>query len=252
MIQLNRDDSLFGGLVVSFAVVGSLLVSSVWTPPAVPDPAPPQNIAVRFAIAAPAPAPAGTTARQAVKAPAPVPVKPKPKRETPKPPPKPAPEPLPPADVDSDSPVLPEPDTTPPVIPSTATLEVPQMLTQAPAQAPTPASDALPPLAVSAPPTTPPPGPDDPDAPVNPFPVKPYGNTVVVAFRINSDGVILDSRILVPSWNALGDMSIRLAASSNEAKSIRYTNINPPLQPGETRWIVLPHDWKNPGENSLP
>jgi hypothetical protein len=185
MIQLNRDDSLFGGLVVSFAVVGSFLVSTVWTPPAVPDPAPPQNVAMRFAVAAPAPAPAGTTARQSVKAPA-------------------------------------------------------------------PASDALPPLAVSALPTTPPPGPDDPDAPVNPFPVKPYGNTVVVAFKINSDGVILDSRILVPSWNALGDMSIRLAAASNEAKSIRYTNINPPLQPGETRWIVLPHDWKNPGENSLP
>jgi hypothetical protein len=136
------------------------------------------------------------------------------------------------------------------VIPSTAQLELPAVLT-APVAAPAiPGSSAL--ADAPVPPTTPPPSPDD-DAPVNPFPVKPYGDTVVVAFKIDSDGHILDSTILVPSWNTLGDLSIRLAAQSNEAKSIRYTNINPPLQPGETRWIVIPHAWgRTDAQGSLP
>jgi hypothetical protein len=139
----------------------------------------------------------------------------------------------------------------PTIIASTATLDVASVAPPAEAAPPIPASADLPALPTAGPPTTPPPSPDD-DAPVNPFPVKPYGDTVVVAFKIDSDGHILDSRILVPSWNSLGDMSIRLAAQSNAAKSIRYTNINPPIQPGENRWIVIPHSWDSTSGSSLP
>ena len=242
MTVINRDDALFGGLVSVFSVLCAVALSHAWEPPRLPDPPAPQNLAVHFSLQSPPSAPA-TTARQPI-------VVSKPASPTPHPKLKPKlekvpPRPAPPAEYDSES-TVPAPQ----IIESTATLDVSSMTPSSSAVTAT-ASDALPPLP-SAPPTTPPPSPDD-DEPVNPFPVKPYGDTVVVAFKIDSDGHILDSRILIPSWNALADMSIRLAAQSNEAKSIRYTNINPPLQPGETRWIVLPHTWGTSANgNSLP
>jgi protein TonB len=248
-VVLNRDDALFGGLVTSFSVIGAAALCYFWAPPSLPQPLAPRNVAVHFAAApAAAPAPSGTTARQAVAAPAPVLVKPKPK---PRPTPQAPAHPAPPAERDLDSDTAGDAPA-PTIISSTATLDVASVIPPVNAAPPVPASGDMPALPTAGPPTTLPPPPDDADAPVNPFPVKPYGDTVVVAFKIDSNGQILDSRILVPSWNSLGDMSIRLAAQSNAAKSIRYTNINPPIQPGENRWIVIPHSWESTSGSSLP
>ena len=240
---INRDDLLFNGLVVSFSLAAVVSWSLVVTRPKIQAKPPVNNVAVRI-ISGGVVLPKGTTERQAVKVDTALP--PKPKKRPPKPP-----KVTPPVDAPAAEDSSSSDSVEPAVIQSTQTLAVPAMFNSAPVPDAGSASQVA---AMPQPPTTPPPGPDtDSDAPVNPFPVKPYGDTVVVAFKLDSDGRILDSRILVPSMNTLGDMSIRLAAQSNEAKSIRYTNINPPLQPGETKWIVIPHSWDaTAGANMLP
>jgi len=81
--------------------------------------------------------------------------------------------------------------------------------------------------------------PAPPDETAKTYPEQPGGSVLVLELTVNDQGYVIDSRIAVPSSNALGDVSLALAS-----KGQRWTGLVPPLQPGEQRRleIRLPYD----------
>lgn len=99
-----------------------------------------------------------------------------------------------------------------------------------------PAVPAVPAPAVPDPATQdpgPPPSPDD-DAPLPPPGVKPGGSTLVLAVKVDHLGVVHDLKILVPSGDAIANLTYGLALQSRPLK------LNPPVPEGQTRWIEVP------------
>lgn len=86
---------------------------------------------------------------------------------------------------------------------------------------------------------------DIPEAPPEDktYPEKPGGNVLVLGILLDENGRVLNTRILVPSFNALTDLAVSMATLDQ-----RYGNVEPPLAPGETRWIELRIPFKRPGE----
>lgn len=83
------------------------------------------------------------------------------------------------------------------------------------------------------------PGSDVPSAPAEPvaassYPEQPGGPVLVLEVFVNDEGRVFDSRIVVPSANSLGDVSIALAIRGQ-----KWEGLTPPLQPGETRRLEL-------------
>jgi hypothetical protein len=72
--------------------------------------------------------------------------------------------------------------------------------------------------------------------PVLPIPegVVPGGNAVVLALRINHTGRAEDMAILVHSKDPFFDLAVAL-----QAMQTTFDALNPPLAPGEARWIAL-------------
>lgn len=79
-----------------------------------------------------------------------------------------------------------------------------------------------------------PPKPDDDEAPPIVLGEKAGGRVLVLAVRIGSDGRVLDTRVLVPSYDTVGDMGYALAASQ-----LYQPQIDPPIEPGKSRWLTL-------------
>lgn len=90
-----------------------------------------------------------------------------------------------------------------------------------------------------------PPKPDDDEAPPIVMGENPGGRVLILAVRIGADGKALDTRILVPSSDTVGDMGYALAASQ-----LYQPDINPPIEPGKSRWITLRIEYPDPALNS--
>lgn len=81
-----------------------------------------------------------------------------------------------------------------------------------------------------------PPTPDD-DAPLPPPGVRPGGSTLVLAAKVDHQGIIRDLKILVPSGDAISNLTYGLALQSRPLK------LNPPVPDGQTRWIEVRVDF---------
>lgn len=60
----------------------------------------------------------------------------------------------------------------------------------------------------------------------------PGGDIVVLGLLLNDEGVVIDSKILLPSGYVLGDLTVALASVGQ-----KWSSLVPPLLPGEVRWI---------------
>lgn len=92
----------------------------------------------------------------------------------------------------------------------------------------------------------PPPRPER--VPVLPIPdgVAPGGNAVVLGLRINHAGRAEDMVVLVHSKDAFFDLAVSL-----QAMQTTFGPLNPPLAPGEARWITLTL-YKQESASALP
>lgn len=91
-----------------------------------------------------------------------------------------------------------------------------------------------------------PPKPDDEEAPPIVMGESAGGRVLVLGVRIGADGKALDTRILVPSADTVGDMGYALAASQ-----LYQPDISPPIEPGKSRWITLRIEYPDPAANPL-
>lgn len=66
------------------------------------------------------------------------------------------------------------------------------------------------------------------------YPEQAGGSVLVLELTVNDQGVVVDSRILVPSYNTVADLTLALAA-----KGQRWTSLMPPLVPGEYRRLEI-------------
>lgn len=209
----SRALCLAFGVWVTMGLTQGLAPSVQWTPK--PRPV---KVAVRAATAQPVPA------AKAVAAPAPATAKPRqilPLRVEDAPAPKPAEPPKPAPEMAAAAPLAP----------------VPEIVQEMPAPSlEQPALD----LASNVPVLPPVPGSQVPEAPgntpvqLNNYPEQPGGPVLVLELTVNDQGVVEDSRILVPSYNTLGDLSLALASRGQ-----RWTGLTPPLQPGERRKLEI-------------
>lgn len=76
--------------------------------------------------------------------------------------------------------------------------------------------------------------PDDYAPPAETYPEQPGGEVLVLGLLVDAGGNVLDTRILVPSHNGLGDLSYAMVARHE-----RITNLTPALEPGQTRWLEV-------------
>lgn len=122
--------------------------------------------------------------------------------------------------------------------------DAPPAVTQAPAstELPTLAQPAIVPVATvveSLPPLLPPvPSgalpPLPPEVELQTYVEEPGGSVLVLELTVDDRGMVVDTRILVPSSNALSDLTLALATQGQYWK-----NIEPPLLPGERRRLEL-------------
>lgn len=68
---------------------------------------------------------------------------------------------------------------------------------------------------------------------------KPGGDIVVLGLLVDDTGAVLETRMLVPSRFVLADVGLVFAS-----RQLRITGLEPPLQPGEKRWVEQRIDQK--------
>jgi hypothetical protein len=223
-VLLTRDNLVKLGCSLSGAAL-ALALAHFMSPRValvLPKPPVPVRVSVKAApLAAQAVAPAPSPEKELrLKSEKPV--------EVPKP--KPKPRPKPPAPAPAAAPVagvaVPVAPVAFPDLPTLSQPAFPQVA--AAAGAPT-----LPPLvshdAPEAPPEDTAPGPV-----AKTYPETPGGDVLVLGLLVNEHGRVEDSDILVPSSHTLTDISIAMASIGQ-----LWTNLQPPLSPGEKRWIEL-------------
>ncbi|VTU42046.1 MULTISPECIES: hypothetical protein [unclassified Variovorax] len=192
-----------------------------------PKPPTPVRVSVKAPSAAPvaaAPAPAPSSEKELrlksdkpVEAPKPK-LKPRPKPPAPKPAPK----------VAEDAPPAPNVAIPPSDLPTLSQPAFPQAVPIA-ALPNLPAMAAALEEAPEAPPESLPEGPR-----AKMYPEEQGGNVLVLGLLVNDQGVVIDSDILVSSFKPLSDIAVAWASIGQ-----KWTNLQPPLNPGETRWIEL-------------
>ena len=81
------------------------------------------------------------------------------------------------------------------------------------------------------------------------YPEKVGGPVLVLGLLLNDQGRVLDTKILVPSFNPLTDMAVSMASIGKT-----WTNVQPPLNPGESRWVELRIPFQDPDrpQSNLP
>lgn len=87
------------------------------------------------------------------------------------------------------------------------------------------------------------------DALPSTFTEQPGGPVLVLGLLLNDQGRVLDTRILVPSFNPLTDMAVSMASIGKT-----WANVQPPLNPGESRWVELRIPFQDPDkpQSNLP
>lgn len=130
------------------------------------------------------------------------------------------------AKVEAVLPPAPEPQ---PLLPTTLPpVEMPKVVFNEPAL-----PDDLPPMP-----------PDDRPAPAH-FADKPGGTVVVVAVQLNSDNVVIMTDILVESSTPFNDLAFAMST-----KGVKWKDVNPPIPPGEYRWLEVRLDYASPPDNT--
>mgnify|MGYP006961610423 CR=1 FL=1 len=137
-----------------------------------------------------------------------------------------------------------KPQTSPP---AEALQEAPQPVDPVPVEVPAPTTEQMP--TAAKPPSASGPAPDKPPVPEEDiyaplrgrtYPEKPGGPVLVLAVLLDEHGNVLTTKIMVPSANVLEDMTYLL--------SLPGANLGPPeppIQPGETRWVELRFRYEN-------
>jgi hypothetical protein len=93
-------------------------------------------------------------------------------------------------------------------------------------------AEALPPLPTLA--EVPEAPPDDYAPPPVAYLEKSGGDVLVLGLRINDQGSVLETKILVKSYRPLEDLSWALVSLKD-----RFEVVDPPLKPGEFRWLEV-------------
>lgn len=221
----SRAVCLGAGVWLAMALTDGMKPPVQWTTPTKPRPV---RVAVRpMTKPTPVPAPQVVAPRQVLplkvdKAP----LKPKPPRPV----------------VQPKVPVAASAPVAPPLVPAVPDVPVPPVAPQPPLPTLEQPAIAMPAQTLATPlPAIPssevPPAP--PEEPVKTYPEQPGGSVLVLELTVNDQGLVIDTRILVPSSNALGDLALALAS-----KGQRWTGLVPPLVPGEQRKLEIrvPYD----------
>ncbi len=152
------------------------------------------------------------------------------KAETPRPLPKTAPAPA--RTAPAPAPSVPD---IPPAVPANVSGEpLPTLSAPQPYVAPPVDVATLPRIESTERPPVPGERPPAPQEPVRAFNDAPGGSVLVLGLLVNDRGTVVDVRILVPSSRPMEDLTFAFAVRSQ-----RWTDITPPLVPGETRWLEL-------------
>lgn len=99
-----------------------------------------------------------------------------------------------------------------------------------------PAAPAVPQLTLNQPgiPSAAPPAPPDELPGPAYFSDKPGGAVLVLAVQLNSDNIVIMTDIVVASNNPLNDLAFSFAT-----RGLKWTEVNPPIPPGEYRWLEI-------------
>ncbi len=234
----ERLTAALSAVIGSFLAIG--LVHTSWVPPA---------RALREPIAAITP----------LRIKARLPVVTPPVAHTPPPAPLPIQQPDAPKAVVKPTPLPPEPPASAPpenaqifkpVIEQAGDIAMQQPPTTAPTATPT--DPDLPRLPQAAPEDqagteTPPGAAEDTAHPTKDYAEQAGGDTLVMGMLVDSTGQVIDSKIIVPSHNALGDLTYAMVA-----KRQRVSNIQPPLAAGQTRWLEVRIYYPKTNQTALP
>lgn len=74
--------------------------------------------------------------------------------------------------------------------------------------------------------------PPAPEAPALIYTDAPNGDVLVLGLLVDHTGAVLDTRVLVASRHALEDLTFALAMRGQH-----FSRVEPPLAPGQTRWV---------------
>jgi hypothetical protein len=121
-----------------------------------------------------------------------------------------------------------------------------------PAPTPPPVPEAQPEVVIDlaltqpAPPprNLPPAPPDDLPTPTH-FNDQPGGSVVVLAVKLNSDNVVVMTDILVTSSTPFNDLAFSMGT-----QGVKWQNVNPPIPPGQYRWVELRLDYASEPEKN--
>lgn len=211
----SRAACLALGAWLAVTLSDSLRPAVKWVPDNKPRPV---RVAVR-AAAAPvaAPKPQAVAPREVLPL--------KVDKAPPKKPKQPKPRPAPTVEVSATAPVE-----VAAAIPQIMTEQALPTLSQPSIAPPTPKDiPVLPPIAGAETPPVPPEG-----AELNKYPEQPGGSVLVLELIVNDQGIVIDSRILVPSKHGLADFTLVMAI-----KGQKWKDLTPPLYPGEKRRLEI-------------
>lgn len=68
---------------------------------------------------------------------------------------------------------------------------------------------------------------------------QPYGDVMVLGLLVNDRGTVVETKIVVPSRRGMTDLGYALAYQGQ-----KWVNLEPPMLPGELRWLELRLDYK--------
>lgn len=91
----------------------------------------------------------------------------------------------------------------------------------------------------------PPAPPDDLPSPRH-FSDKPGGSVVILGVKLDSNNVAVMTDILVASDTPLNDLALAMTT-----RGVRWKDVDPPIPPGEFRWVELRLDYASSNENNI-
>jgi hypothetical protein len=91
----------------------------------------------------------------------------------------------------------------------------------------------------------PPAPPDDLPAPRY-FNDKPGGSVVILGVKLDSNNIAVMTDILVASDTPLNDLALAMTT-----RGVKWQDVNPPIPPGEFRWVELRLDYASSAENNI-
>jgi hypothetical protein len=91
----------------------------------------------------------------------------------------------------------------------------------------------------------PPAPPDDLPVPLH-FNDKPGGSVVILGVKLDSNNIAVMTDILVASDTPLNDLALAMTT-----RGVRWKDVDPPIPPGEYRWVELRLDYASGNDNTI-